>query len=87
MINILAIYGKFLFIRPYKILSINLATNVKCLIAPLAFDNKIYVYVLLLEQNTIKKKQVDENITELDISDNESRKFKVEAIWDMVADI
>ena len=36
----------------------------------------------LLEQDTIKKKQIDENVTELDVGDNDSKKYKVEAIWD-----
>ena len=33
----------------------------------------------LLEQNTIKKRQVDENLKELDAG-NEGEKYKVEAI-------
>ena len=39
-------------------------------------------YVSLLEQDTIKKGRVDENATELDIGDNDSGEYKVEAIWD-----
>ena len=34
----------------------------------------------LLEQNTIKKVRVDENITELDTSNNNSGQYKLEAI-------
>ena len=36
----------------------------------------------LLEQDTTRKGQVDKNATELDVSDNESKKYKVEAIYD-----
>ena len=35
----------------------------------------------LLEQDTTRKGQVDENMTELDAS-NDSGEYKVEAIWD-----
>ena len=39
--------------------------------------------MLLLEQNTTKKKQMDENIaTKLGAGDNKSREYKVEAICD-----
>ena len=37
-------------------------------------------YVSLLEQDIIKKGRVDENITELDVGDNNSEKYKMEAI-------
>ena len=37
-------------------------------------------YVLLLEQDTIRKER-DDNVAELDTSDD-SRKYKVKAIWD-----
>ena len=41
--------------------------------------------MLLLKKNIIKKGQVDENdIIELDISDNNNRKYKVEVIWNSV---
>ena len=36
----------------------------------------------LLEQDTTKKGQVNENLTELDASGNNSGKYKVEAIQD-----
>ena len=39
-------------------------------------------HVSLLEQNTIKKGQVDNNITKLDTGDNDSKMYKVGAIWD-----
>ena len=35
----------------------------------------------LLEQNTTRKRRVDENATELDAG-NEGSEYKVEAIWD-----
>ena len=35
--------------------------------------------MLLLKQDTIKKEQMDENVTKLDA--NNSKKYKVEAIW------
>ena len=38
--------------------------------------------MLLLERNTTKKRQVDENATELDTNDNNSGKYKVKAICD-----
>lgn len=37
--------------------------------------------MLLLEQNTTRKEQVDENTTELDTGKDESRKYKVKAIY------
>ena len=40
-------------------------------------------YVSLLEQDTIKKGQIDKNdIMKLNTNDNEGGKYKVEAIWD-----
>lgn len=38
----------------------------------------------LLKQNTIRKKQVDKNKIELDIGNNKSKKYKVEAISNSV---
>ena len=35
-----------------------------------------------LKQNTIKKEQIDEIMTELDTGNKDSKKYKVEAIWD-----
>lgn len=52
----LALYSKFLLVRSYKDLSIDLATNTEYLILLLAFGNIIYVYISLPEQNTIKKR-------------------------------
>ena len=34
----------------------------------------------LLEQNTTRKKQVKKNTTELDVDNNESKKYKMKAI-------
>ena len=36
----------------------------------------------LLEQNTTRKGRVDENATELDVGDDESKKYEMEAIRD-----
>ena len=36
----------------------------------------------MLEQNNTKKKQIDENVTELDAGDDEGGEYKVEAIRD-----
>ena len=36
----------------------------------------------LLEQNTITKGRMDENMTKLNIGYNNSRKYQVQAIWD-----
>ena len=36
----------------------------------------------LLEKDTTRKERVDENVIELDIGDDNSREYKVEAIWD-----
>ena len=41
-------------------------------------------YILLLEQDIIRKRRVDEIMTELDIGNDDSRKYEVEAIWDNV---
>ena len=38
-------------------------------------------HVLLLEKNTTKKGQVDENVTELDADSDGSGEYEVEAIW------
>ena len=46
MINILAIYDKFLLIRPNEILSIKLSSNLKSLIVLLISSNIIYLYFL-----------------------------------------
>lgn len=35
----------------------------------------------LLEQNKTKKGQIDEIVTELAIDNNDSKKYKVKAIW------
>ena len=45
---------------------------------------KIYdvFHVSLLEQDIIKKRQVDKNTTELNADDDNSKKYKVEVIWD-----
>ena len=40
-------------------------------------------YVSLLEQKTTKKGWVDKNATELDAGNDDSREYKVEAIWDI----
>ena len=40
--------------------------------------------MLLLEQDITRKGQVDENMTKLDIGNDESKKYKVEAICDSV---
>ena len=37
--------------------------------------------MLLLEQNTTKKEQVDKNVTKLEFKVGNSKKYKVEAIW------
>ena len=36
----------------------------------------------LLEPNTIKKEQVNKQVTELELEAGNSKKYKVEAIWD-----
>ena len=41
-------------------------------------------YVLLLEQDTTRKKQVDKRVTKLELEAGDSEKYKVEAIWDSV---
>ena len=38
--------------------------------------------MLLLEQDTTRKRRVDENATELDAGKDDSGEYKVEAIWD-----
>ena len=37
--------------------------------------------MLLLEQDITRKEQVDKDETKLDVGDNESGKYEVEAIW------
>ena len=37
-------------------------------------------YILLLEQNTTKKKQMDENVTKLNAGDNKNEEYEIEAI-------
>ena len=37
--------------------------------------------MLLLEQDTPKKERIDENVTKLDASNNESEKYKLETIF------
>ena len=44
----------------------------------------IFFHLLLLEKDNTKKERVDKNITKLDVGDNNSVKYKVEAIWDSV---
>ena len=36
----------------------------------------------LLEKDTTKKERVDENVTKLEFNAGNSKKYKVEAIWD-----
>ena len=38
----------------------------------------------LLEEDTTKKGQVDENAIKLDFNDNKNRKYKIEVIYDSV---
>ena len=38
--------------------------------------------MLLLDQDTTRKKQVDDDVTELDTSNNKGKEYKVEAIYD-----
>ena len=38
--------------------------------------------VSLLEQDTIRKEQVDKRVKELELKVGNSEKYKVEAIWD-----
>ena len=42
---------------------------------------KIYIisWISLLKQDSIRKKQIDKNVTELNIAN--SRKYKIEIIW------
>ena len=41
--------------------------------------------MLLREQDTIKKKQADdENAAELDVGDNKNREYEVEVIWESI---
>ena len=35
-----------------------------------------------LEQDNIRKKRVDKTVTKLEFEANDSKKYKVEAIWD-----
>ena len=39
-------------------------------------------YILLLEQDTIRKERVDKRVTELKLEAGNSKEYKVEAIWD-----
>ena len=39
-------------------------------------------HVSLLEQNTIRKERVDKKVMELEFEAGDSKKYKVEAIWD-----
>ena len=39
-------------------------------------------YVSLLEQDTTRKEQIDENVTELEFDAGDNKKYKIEAIWD-----
>lgn len=41
-------------------------------------------YILLLEQNTKKKKRVDKNITHLEFKANNNEEYKIEGICDSV---
>lgn len=43
----LAIYSKSFLVKPYKIFSIDLATNIKDLILPLASGNLTYICVIV----------------------------------------
>ena len=38
-------------------------------------------HVLLLEQDTIKNKQVEENVTQLELKADDNAKYKIETIW------
>lgn len=42
----------------------------------------IFSHILLLEQNISKKMQINKNITELNTSDNKSKKYKIKTICD-----
>ena len=39
-------------------------------------------HVSLLQQDTTRKERVDKNVTELDFEVNNSKEYKVEAIWE-----
>ena len=39
-------------------------------------------HVLLLEQDTTKKGRMSKKVPELDVGDEDSEEYKVEAIWD-----
>ena len=41
----------------------------------------IVFYISLLEQDITKKRRVDENVTKLDASKDDSEEYKVEVIW------
>ena len=40
--------------------------------------------MLLLKQDTIRKKQVNKNITKLDADNNDNKKYKVKAIYNSI---
>ena len=41
-------------------------------------------HMLPLEQNTTRKERVSKKVLELDASNEDSKEYKVEAIWDSV---
>lgn len=57
----LVIYNKFLFVIPYKVLNIDLATNAKYLISLLTSGNISYIYILLPGQDTTNQGQINKN--------------------------
>ena len=69
------------FFRPFQILHLvekqvyKLELHRKCRIHDV-------FHMSLLEKNTTKKGQIDENMIELDIDNNDNREYKVEAMWD-----
>lgn len=71
------------FFRPFWILHLVEKQAYK-----IEFSNKYKIYdvfhILLLEQNTTRKRRVDKNIKQMDfnVCDNISRKYEVEAIQD-----
>lgn len=73
-------YSKSFLFGLYKVFSIDLATNIKCLILLLVSINIIYIYVLIPRQNITKKSQVNKDSTKLDASNDESKRYKIESI-------
>ena len=75
-----AFYTKFF--RPFSLLHSVKKQNYKLKLAKKWKIHKLF-YILLLEQNIIKKERV-EKIPKLDANNDNCKKYKMETIWDSI---